>query len=186
MLVFTILGFYDASMMIWNRILGLSPRTLLLLCAGFSVVALASALVGQYVFGLHPCDLCIYQRIPYTLITVMGFAGAFFAEKPKAYYILLTLCAALFLVDAGIATYHTGVEYGVFAGPTACSNADEGEQTLEEMRAAIMNAPLVTCAQAMAYFAGLSMAAWNALAASAGFVGLVLVLRHKRKIRYEA
>ncbi len=141
---------------------------------------LATALVGQYVFGLHPCDLCIYQRIPYAAIIAIGVVGGLLVKSQKIRYALVIICALLFLLDASIAGYHTGVELGVFKGPTACSSNSSGEKTLEELRAEIMNAPLVTCAQAMIYVLGLSMAAWNMIAASFAFLGTVFFLFKKR------
>ncbi len=156
-----------------------SISALLNLCALFSFAALASALVAQYGFNLHPCPLCIYQRIPYAIIAVIGVFAYFLRGKNGKYY-LAVACAALFFADAGIAVYHTGVEYGWFPAPTTCSSSGGIGQTLEEMRAAIMGAPLVTCAQAMAYIFGLSMAAWNALAAAAAFVATSFVLWKRR------
>lgn len=149
----------------------------LLLSAGFSALALGSAFIAQFGFSLHPCDLCIYQRYPYAAILLLAGYGALRVKTPRAQRLLLIACGLLFAVDAGIAFYHTGVEYGWFPGPSACSSDSAGGQSLEEMRAAIMNAPLVTCAQAMAYIFGLSMAAWNALAASMAAVGTFLILR---------
>lgn len=151
------------------------------LSALFSFTALSSALIGQYGFRLYPCPLCIYQRIPYAIIIFFGIIS-YFIRSPKAKYMLAVSCAALFMADAGIAIYHTGVEYGWFPSPTSCSSDGKTEQSLEEMRAAIMGAPLVTCAQAMAYIFGLSMAAWNALAASTAFLATSFILIKRRKI----
>jgi disulfide bond formation protein DsbB len=148
----------------------------LLLSGGFAAAALLAALTAQYGFSLHPCDLCIYQRYPYLAIVLL--AGlAFFLKNPGLQRGALWICVLLFLLDAGIAGYHTAVEYGWVTGPSACSSSDSGNMTLEEMRAAIMNAPLVSCSQAMAYFFGLSMAAWNAIAASVMALVIFLVLR---------
>jgi disulfide bond formation protein DsbB len=144
----------------------LTYRNILLFQTVAALGALAAALVAQYVFLLHPCELCLMQRVPYALI--IGF-GALAAWKYPARYAVL-LCALLFAVTAGIAFYHTGVEFDIFAGPDACSAKTGSGQTLEEMRAEIMGAPLVSCKQAMAYIFGLSMAAWNGLAASAFFL----------------
>jgi len=149
----------------------------LALAGAYSALALLMALTAQFGFSLHPCDLCIYQRYPYAAVAVLAGAAYWLAKSPKQQRAALWLCAALLLLDAGIATYHTGVEYGWFPGPDACSNTDSGEMTIEQMRAAIMNAPLVTCSQAMAYFFGLSMAAWNALAALGMTAVTVLILR---------
>ena len=158
----------------------ISLRTALFLCALFSFLMLATALVGQYGFGLHPCDLCIYQRIPYAAIIIIGLVGGLLVKSQRVRYAFVVICALLFLLDAGIAGYHTGVELGIFKGPTACSSNSSSVKTLEELRAEIMNAPLVTCAQAMIYVLGLSMAAWNMIAASFAFLGTVFFLFRKK------
>ena len=160
----------------------LSVRVLLLLCALFSFLMLAVALIGQYGFGLHPCDLCIYQRIPYAAIVFFGLVGAFLPKARRLQYAIAVVCTLLFLVDAGIAGYHTGVETGIFKGPTACSGDGKLGQTLEEIRAAILNAPLVTCEQAMFYVLGLSMAAWNMIAATIAFLASSFILFKNRRI----
>lgn len=140
-------------------------RKLLGLQGLLAAATLAMALAGQYGFHLHPCELCLMQRYPYG--AVMLVAAIFMLVKSPAWqFRAVIFCVLLFALDAGIAFYHTGVELDIFQGPDACSAGNSGEQTLEEMRAAIMNAPLVSCKQAMAYFFGLSMAAWNGLAAS--------------------
>jgi len=158
----------------------ISVRFLILASVVFSLLALSGAFVGQYVFLLHPCELCIYQRIPYTLILVVSLPSYFFIKSQKSLYYIAVFCSLLFLVDSGIAAYHTGVEYGFFQAPSTCSGGGSEGQSLEEMRAAIMNAPLVSCAQAMAYIFGLSMAAWNMLAAFLAFIVSAVVLFKKR------
>ena len=36
-----------------------------------SVVVLGTALLSQYVGGLQPCILCLYQRVPYGVVIVL-------------------------------------------------------------------------------------------------------------------
>lgn len=142
-----------------------SERRLLALAGLLSVAFLAVALVSQYGFGLFPCELCIKQRVPYALIAIIALPVAMMkgvgAGVRRA---VVWLCALLFLVDAGIAFYHTGVELHWFPGPSSCTASTE-PQTLEEMRRAILEAELVSCDQPMAHVMGLSMAAWNGIAA---------------------
>ena len=157
-------------------------RIALVLCAVFSFLFLTTALISQYGFGLYPCDLCIYQRIPYAIIIPLSLAGVFLVRSWRGRYVIAVACLLLFLADAGIAGYHAGVESGIFKGPDACSSDGSG-QTLEEIRAAILNAPLVTCAQAMAYFLGLSMAAWNMIAALLTSVLLSFILLKNYRIK---
>ncbi len=169
------MGFMRYSSL-FNR---LTARAGLFLAGAAAAAALAGALVAQYGFALHPCDLCLYQRYPYALIALVAFPAAIWVKRPGVQRALLLLCGLLFLADAGIAFYHTGVEFGWFKGPDACSATDAGEMTLEEMRAAIMNAPLVSCGQAMAYFFGLSMAAWNTIFAALMSALVLCVWRKK-------
>lgn len=154
----------------------------LLLCAGaFSGAMLAGALVAQYGFGLYPCHLCVLQRYPYVAVIVL--VAAVYWLPPKWQWRALLLCGALFLLDAGIAFYHTGVELEWFPGPDACASNSSGEQTLEEMRRSIMEAPLVSCSQAMAYIFGLSLAAWNMIFATAATVLTYVVAARKHSAR---
>lgn len=153
------------------------PRALLWLMAAFSALALAGALLGQYGLGWHPCHLCLLQRYPYAAIMVLAAAGALLLREPRRHRQLAWLCLLLLAGDMAIALYHTGVEMGLIKGPSGCTNDAKGGQTLEEMRAAIMGAPLVTCDQAMAYILGLSLAAWNALAAGCMSLFCFIMLR---------
>jgi disulfide bond formation protein DsbB len=89
---------------------------------------------------------------------------ALFPRMPAKYLRLgLLLSALLLLTGTGIAGYHAGVEMGIFTGPGGCTSNTTGGESIEELRAQIMNAPLVSCDQAMATFFGLSLAAWNTL-----------------------
>lgn len=161
----------------------ITVKNLLFLACGFSVVMLSTALVAQYGFGLHPCHLCMVQRYPYAAVAVLALLAAFFLS-PRAQFYIACLCAALFTLDAGIAFYHTGVELHWFPGPSGCTNTSTGGQTLEEMRRQLMEAPLVSCDQAMATVLGLSLAAWNGLAAMAAAIAATasLVMIRKRHV----
>lgn len=157
-------------------LLSLNLRCILRLVAVFSVLMLGFALAGQYGMGWHPCELCLLQRYPYAAIIVLGAAG-FLVRSERTMRYMVWFCVALLLLDAAIAFYHAGVEWGIFKGPDACSADSAGGKTLEQMRAEILGAPLVTCAQAMAYIFGLSLAAWNALLAFCAALATVFLLR---------
>jgi len=158
----------------------LNPESLLKLQALASGLLLIFALIAQYGFSLHPCELCIMQRYPYALILALATLAFLFTKSPRMLVPAAAVCALLFFVDSGIATYHAGVELNIFPGPSGCSGSGKSGESIEELRAAILNAPLVSCDQPMASFLGLSMAAWNALAAAALGMGSLLLLRHPR------
>lgn len=156
-------------------------RSLVYGASAVSALFLAAALVGQYGFKMHPCELCIAQRVPYSIIALVGLVAGMKVTSPSLLRKVALLCGLLFVVEAGLAGYHSGVEFGVFKGPSGCTNNSKPDQTLEEMRAAIMNAQLVPCDQPMEYFFGLSMATWNLIAASGVAFSLFFLLARASK-----
>jgi len=79
--------------------------------AALAALALAAALVSQYAYGLQPCVLCVYQRIPYGIVIVLGILGIVLGGKnPKYGPFFLGATAGSFALNAVIAFYHSGVE----------------------------------------------------------------------------
>ncbi len=130
---------------------------------------LAGALFFQLVMGLHPCVLCVYQRIPYLIVIVLAsIAYILFAKDlNKIGLFLLTLCALALFADAGIAGFHVGVENKWWEGTTECGQNLPQNATLEELRRAIMEAPIVRCTDIAWQMFGISMAGFNMMIAFA-------------------
>ena len=123
---------------------------------------LGAALLMQYVGGLPPCALCHWQRYAYIASGLIGFAALFGARR-----VLIALAGVAFLVGAGIAVYHAGVEWKIFAGPSGCTGTVTGAQTLEELRRQLTQAPVIRCDEAPWTLFGISIAGYNALIAAA-------------------
>ena len=126
-----------------------------------SAAILASALGSQYFGGLHPCELCIWQRWPYVATTVLALAA--FVLPRGARRVALALAGLVFLAGAGIAAFHVGVEQGWWQGLAACGGNLPEARTVEEMRAALMRQPVVRCDEVAWSLFGISMAGWNFL-----------------------
>jgi disulfide bond formation protein DsbB len=80
---------------------------------GFVVCAalLAYAYYAQFVLGIEPCPLCIFQRIVFLVMGLLFLAGAIHAPGPigrRAYAISLLLAAC---IGVGIAARHLWVEH---------------------------------------------------------------------------
>ncbi len=126
-----------------------------------SAASLMVALIAQYAFGLAPCELCQIQRIPYGLVIVLSLLGMI---KPGARFWLVPLIAFIFLVESGIAVYHTAVEKHVVKGPSACTSAvAPAGESMEDFRKRIESAPAVACDQPAWEWHGITMALVNAL-----------------------
>ena len=130
--------------------------------AAMALLSLASAYISQYVFGMHPCILCLYQRIPFALVILLGIVAFLMQKRGYSHRPLLGVMAIAFFVGAGIAFFHSGVEYGWWQGTDACgSPKDIG--SVEALRQMIMKAPVAKCSEAAFRFLTLSMAGWNVL-----------------------
>jgi disulfide bond formation protein DsbB len=125
-----------------------------------SVAALGTALLSQYWGGLVPCELCIAQRWPYGVAILLGLL-ALLMPGNRARGVLVALAALAFAVDAGIALFHAGFEYGWWQGPTACTAPSGAANTLDALRAQLAAAPVVACDRPQWTFHGISMAGFN-------------------------
>ena len=133
------------------------------------------AIGSQYLGGLHPCEMCYWQRWPHLAAIGAALAAILTRDRPPASR-GFTLLAALFIATSGaIGVFHAGVEYGWWEGLTTCSStAALGGDTLD----AIMNTPLVRCDVPQWTFAGVSLAGFNAILSLLGATVIwVLALR---------
>ncbi len=141
------------------------------LALGAAVAALGGALVSQYVFGLEPCVLCIYQRYPYVAVIVLALLALLLARRPgPAPAVLMALIGAAFLTTAAIGAFHVGVEQKWWTGTSACGSGLDAGASFEEFKAQILAGPTVRCDEVPWSLFGVSMAGYNFL--YAGFAGL--------------
>jgi len=133
----------------------------ILVIAGATIL---SALFMEYVLGMRPCLLCLYQRWPYYAALPIAALIVGFGPGERVSRAGLALLGLIFVVSAGLGAYHAGVEWGFFIGPTGCGGAavpaagsmDDFMRQLETVRVVSCNAPAWV-------FLGLSMAGWNAV-----------------------
>jgi disulfide bond formation protein DsbB len=135
----------------------ISPRHYCVLLVAAAVASLAAVYIGQYFFGLHPCHLCLYQRVPFAIIIALGIAGFFI---PRFRMPSIWLSAAALITNAGIALYHSGVERKWWTGLEGCSTPDMSG-SIEELMARIQNTAATRCDEIAWELFGLSLANYN-------------------------
>jgi disulfide bond formation protein DsbB len=156
----------------------LVPLAIVLACLG----ALAFAYIGQYGFGLEPCILCIYERIPYALAAGVALLAAVLPLNGSARAVLVGLCGVIFLGGAGLAFYHVGVEEHWWAAVTGCGGQPAVDFTVEDLQASLQRpSPLKACDQVDWRLFGISLAGYNVILsmvlAIGSFVGAGFVKR---------
>lgn len=149
-------------------------RAARLFALAIPLVALGGAYLSQYGFGLHPCEMCWWQR--YGHMFALPFAALAFFWRPVR---PLVAVAALGILSSGlIGGFHAGVEYGWWEGFTACTASPFASGS--DPMAAIMAAPLIRCDVAPWTLGGVSLAGFNFLLSTFGALGIfALIARSK-------
>lgn len=155
----------------------LSPLTLARLIAVITPsLLLGGALVSQYVGGLYPCEMCVWQRWPHLIAIFFALDAIALRARPVLSAIFVGLAAVAIAVSGSIGVFHAGVEYGWWQGLTACSTVATGATT-QDLLDAIMAAPLSRCDVAPWSLFGISLAGYNALISlgAAALIALFLI-----------
>ena len=116
-----------------NKLLKL--KNLYLLITAISIFTLLSAVYIEYILGVKPCILCLYQRVPYIIAIFFCFYG-YYNLKNKLWIYLLVIT---FLLSAILSGYHVGIENNIFKEFSGCTsnntdiiNKDELLNSLKE------------------------------------------------------
>ncbi len=124
--------------------------------------------------GLVPCELCLEQRLAYYWgLPVLALVVILWNRLPRAVRIGgLLVAAAVFAWGTYMATYHAGVEWGFWPGPTACTGLG-GKISFSDL-SDINAAKVVPCDKVQFRFLGISLAGYNALISVAMVVALLV------------
>ncbi len=144
---------------------------------------LLGALGFQFLGGLAPCPICIWQRWPHVaavLLALLAMTALRRHLRPVAFAGALAM-----LTGAALGLYHTGIERGWWPGPDTCTSSDIRNLSTDALMSQILNAPLVRCDEVVWDMLGLSMAAWNALA-SFGLALCWVIVATRRNTRQDS
>ena len=162
-----------------NSNLGLARALALLVPAAL----LAGAWSFQIWGGLHPCEMCWWQRYAHLAAVALALIAFAAAGRPGLGRTFVILAALAILTSGGIGVYHAGVEAKIFPGLTECTRAVTHATSTDDFMRQILDAPVVSCGdvQWRDPVLGISMAGWNAIL-STGFALLILwlILRPRR------
>ena len=141
------------------------------LTAALSITAIAAATLAgawffQLVLDLRPCPLCLEQRYAYYLMIPLAALTALAAVKDAPRTVLLAglaILAAASLGNAVLATYHAGVEWHFWQGPTECTGPIGNLGSAGNLLERLDTVKVVRCDEVQWKFLGLSLAGYNVL-----------------------
>jgi disulfide bond formation protein DsbB len=166
--------------------LDVAARHLPTLVMAACVFSLGFAYTSQYVFGLQPCVLCLYQRPPYFIAIFLALLAWLLSRRgvtspwSSAGPILLTLAAVFIAIGGAIGAYQVGVEEHWWSGPAGCSGGSLAGLSATEILARIEDAATIRCDEVQFRFLGLSMAAMNAFWSIGLAIGIIVLLHWGR------
>ncbi|MBL9061962.1 disulfide bond formation protein B [Tabrizicola sp.] len=137
----------------------LPRQTLILLATLGSVALLGGAFAFQYIGGLAPCQLCLWQRWPHAAAILIGLVALATGWRGLAW-----LGALAALATAAIAVFHVGVELKWWEGLASCTAGSiDGISTADLLDPTKDVAAVVRCDAIAWQMLGISMAGWNAI-----------------------
>lgn len=166
-----------------NTVYSLAADRPLPVLAAIAAATLATVYASQYLGGLEPCQLCLYQRWPWWAVLAIAGAGLWPMAAPRLRRALTGLCGAILLAGAALAFFHAGVEQGWWEGLASCGGGSV-PASLAEMQKS-MNQPIVRCDQPAWTLFGVSMAGYNGLASLViGLWAVRMAATHRSRRRH--
>ncbi|MDH5409757.1 MAG: disulfide bond formation protein B [Alphaproteobacteria bacterium] len=155
-----------------------SPNTIPGFILLVTVAILSSAYSAQYIGGLRPCILCLYERVPWIVTGALMLVTILMQFSGPARRGILLFAGLLMLAGAALGGYHVGVEQEIFQPPTTCS-ATSTPSTLNELKALLETTMPPRCDEISWELFGISLAGYNAIASLV--VGLVALFGRKSR-----
>ncbi|RLQ88598.1 disulfide bond formation protein B [Notoacmeibacter ruber] len=146
----------------------LSNRNLAVLIGVGMALTVGTALAFEHLGGYIPCALCLEQRTAYYTGVPFMIGTAIAAphiRRPRLVQAMFGIGALLMIWTMGLGIYHSGVEWGLWAGPTDCSGASSTVSQAGNLLESLGQRP-PSCDQAAGRFLGISFAGWNVVAAA--------------------
>ena len=138
----------------------LKKKTELNIILFFSIFALASAFFIEYILGHKPCNLCLFERIPYILAIILIVLVLIFKNLEKNVFLLLSI---IFLLATLLSFYHFGIEQGFIKESAVCDIKQNTNNLSKEDLLKELNNARISCKDVDFRFFGFSLATINTL-----------------------
>ena len=124
-----------------------------------SLVTISGAYILEFFYNFPPCELCIYQRIPYFFILFICIISFFMEYKNIHFYSIFFLFFTSFL----IAFFHSLVERGFVEYGSGCTSSVGNFESIEDLRMHLDSVPLTKCDEILFSVMGFSLANINTI-----------------------
>ncbi|MDC3126676.1 disulfide bond formation protein B [Candidatus Pelagibacter sp.] len=137
-----------------------------------SFIALIFAYFVEYILGHQPCNLCVYERIPYFIAILIVLINYKYNKLEK--YLILSL-AIIFLIATILSLYHLGIEQGFIEESLLCdlekgANIVDKDEILKQLQQ-----KSISCKDVTFKVFGLSLTSYNIIISLLLTIGLTKI-----------
>ena len=149
-----------------------------------SVVTILIVFWIEYIENIKPCQLCLYQRLPYYVLIPLSMIIIFIKSLKRVFFISIVISIIL-LISIFLATYHSGIEKNIWSNLAGCSNhTNIDSNNLDDLRKKILDIPLIRCDKVTWNIYLFSLTNLNLILSAALFIiSLLINIKIYKKIR---
>ena len=140
--------------------INLRKKKLFLTIFLISFIALISAYFIEYVLGYQPCNLCLYERVPYFLAILILLVNFKYTKLEKHFIFFLII---IFFIATLLSLYHLGIEQGLIEESLLC-NLEKGTNIIDKNEILKqLQQKIISCKDVTFKIFGLSLTSYNIL-----------------------
>ena len=140
--------------------LNLFQKNLFKIIFFLSIFSLISAYFIEHILGHQPCNLCLFERIPYLFAIILTLLSFKLKHFQKIFIILLII---VFFVATLLSLYHLGIEQGFIQESLVCNLQGDFTVLSKEEILKQLQQKSVNCKDVTFKIFGLSLTTFNVL-----------------------
>ena len=119
----------------------------------------------EFFQGAVPCELCIYQRVPYFIVIFLAVTSLII-KKINYRKIILASYILVFTSSLVLSAYHFGIEKNLWNSFIGCEVDFENFSNTNDLKNYLLNKEYIPCSEVSFSFLGLSLAGYNIIVSS--------------------
>ena len=124
------------------------------------LLSIISAIIIEHVLDHQPCNLCLYERIPYFVSALLLIYIFLYKKYERITFLILFLIFALSFL---LAFYHFGIEQGFFSESFVCNVENQSKILSKKQLLKELNQNVVSCKKVTFRILSLSLASINTI-----------------------
>ena len=161
-------------------ILNQKNNTILIIIFFIILLSIISTLIIEHVLDHQPCNLCLYERIPYFVSALLLIYIFLFKKYERITFLILFL---IFTLSFLLAFYHFGIEQGFFSESFVCNVENQQNILSKEQLLKELNQNVVSCKDVTFRIFGFSLTTFNIIVSLFLLILLTKIFKNYEKFK---